>query len=55
MRANNSWSRRRVSRDQVKGDESQELLAFYSKRKKLASCSQQQSEHGEMGAKGSGG
>lgn len=27
VRANNSWSRRRVSRDEVKGDNSQAMLA----------------------------
>ena len=27
VRANNSWGRRRVSRDEVKGDNSQEMLA----------------------------
>lgn len=47
MRANNSWSRRRVSRDEAKGDKSQELLAFYSKCKKQAKCSQQEGENGE--------
>lgn len=44
-----------MSGDEAKGDESQELLAFYSKCKKLARCSQQEGEHGETGAKGRGG
>lgn len=60
VRANNSWSRRRVSRDKAKGDKSQELLAFYSKKaskkcKKQAKGLKQEGENGEMAAKGSGG
>lgn len=55
VRANKSRSRRRVSRDEAKGNKSQEVLAFYSKCKKQAKCLQQEGENGEMGPKGSGG